>query len=182
MEDFPDIATLGRRIMILGPSNSGKSTLALVVGQKLGLPAVHLDQLRHQPHTNWRERPDHEFAALHDAAILYPEWVMEGGYSKLMKQRLERATGILVITDNLARRYQRYFHRSLFQRKRAGALPGEQDSVSWKMVRWLWKTRNAVGKYQQIAEASGLPHAFIDNQRELNKLYRAWGLTLPSSV
>lgn len=179
MDDLPDLSAFGRRIMILGPSNSGKSTLAVAVGEKLGIPAVHLDQLRHLPHTNWRERPDGEFAALHDAAILGPEWVMEGGYSKLMAPRLERATGIVVITDSLARRYRRYFYRSLFQRKRAGALPGEQDSVSWKMVHWLWKTRRAVEKYRDIAERSGLPHVFVDNQRALQALYRAWGLTLP---
>lgn len=137
MHALPELSLLGRRIMILGPSNAGKSTLAIAIGQKLGIPAVHLDQLRHLPHTNWRERPDEEFAALHDAAVLDPDWMMEGGYSKLMKQRLERATGIVVLTDSLARRYRRYFHRSLFQRKRAGGLPGEQDSVSWKMASWL---------------------------------------------
>lgn len=179
MSAVPELSSLGRRIMILGPSNAGKSTLAAAMAHKLGIPAVHLDQLRHLPHTNWQERPDDEFTALHNAAILTPDWVMEGGYSKLMKQRLERATGIVVINDSLARRYRRYFHRSLFQRKRAGGLPGGQDTVSWKMVHWLWKTRSAVRKYHQVATASGLPHAFIDNQRELQALYRAWGLTSP---
>jgi adenylate kinase family enzyme len=176
---LPEIEALGRRIMILGPSNSGKSTLAVAIAEKLGLAAVHLDQLRHLPHTNWEERPDKDFVALHDAAILGPEWVIEGGYSKVMEQRLQRATGILVITDTLPRRYRRYFYRSIFQKRRAGGLAGEQDSVTWKMIRWLWKTRDAVGKYQKVAETSGLPHHLVMNQRQLQALYRAWGLTFP---
>ena len=180
MAEIPALAGFGRRIMILGPSNSGKSTLAQALGERLGVPAMHLDQLRHLPHTNWKERPDEDFAALHDAAILEPEWVMEGNYSNLMTQRLKRATGILVITDTLTRRYQRYFHRSLFQKTRAGALAGEQDGVTWKMVSWLWKTRDAVSKYRKIAAETGLPHHFVRDEQQLRALYRAWDLTLPS--
>ena len=33
------------RILIIGCSGSGKSRLARQLGQKLGLPVVHLDQL-----------------------------------------------------------------------------------------------------------------------------------------
>jgi len=37
------LASLGARIVILGPSNAGKSTLAVALSHKLGVPAVHLD-------------------------------------------------------------------------------------------------------------------------------------------
>ena len=33
------------RIMIIGCGGSGKSTLARVLGEKTGLPVVHLDQI-----------------------------------------------------------------------------------------------------------------------------------------
>lgn len=33
------------KILIIGCSGSGKSTLAVALGEKLGLPVVHLDQL-----------------------------------------------------------------------------------------------------------------------------------------
>ena len=38
---FRDARRIGRRIMICGPSNSGKSTLARAIGWKLDLPAIH---------------------------------------------------------------------------------------------------------------------------------------------
>ena len=60
-ETLPPLAALGERIPILGPSNSGKSTLAQVIARTIASEAVHLDQLRHLPGTNWVERPDEEF-------------------------------------------------------------------------------------------------------------------------
>ncbi|MET3722789.1 hypothetical protein [Sphingomonas trueperi] len=44
---------LGPRLCILGPSNSGKSTLAFAIAAARGLPPIHLDQLHHLPHTDW---------------------------------------------------------------------------------------------------------------------------------
>lgn len=179
MAEILPLAALGRRIMVLGLTNSGKSTLAVALSSKLGIPAVHLDQLQHRPNTNWEQRPEAEFASLHDAAIGEPAWVMDGSYSRVMPQRLLRATGIIVVTDSLVIRYWRYFARTLFQKVRAGALEGGQDRVNWKMLGWLWKTRNSIGKYQQVALSSGLPHVFASNQRELDALYSEWGLTRP---
>lgn len=72
---------LGPRLCILGPSNSGKSTLADAIGRARDLPVVHLDQLYHLPHTDWQPRPTVEFIALHDAAIQAPRWVLDGNYS-----------------------------------------------------------------------------------------------------
>ena len=179
MAEILPLAALGRRIMVLGLTNSGKSTLAVALSSKLGIPAVHLDQLQHRPNTNWEQRPEAEFASLHDAAVGEPAWVMDGSYSRVMPQRLLRATGIIVVTDSLVIRYWRYFARTLFQKVRAGALEGGQDRVNWKMLGWLWKTRNSIGKYQQVALSSGLPHVFASNQRELDALYAEWGLTRP---
>lgn len=181
MQPLPPLENLGRRIMILGLTNSGKSTLAQALSRKLDIPAVHLDQLRHQPDTQWEERPDDEFAALHDAAIAMPEWVMDGSYSKVMPQRLERVTGIIVLTDSLMTRYRRYITRTVFQKERAGGLEGGKDQLNWTMLRWLWHTRNSIGKYQQVAVNSGLPRVFASNKAELDQLYAQWGLTWPSN-
>jgi adenylate kinase family enzyme len=176
MQTIPTLGSLGRRIMVLGLTNSGKSTLAVALAEKLGVPAVHLDRLQHLPHTNWEQRPEAEFAALHDAAILQDAWVMDGAYSRLMPQRIARASAIIVITDSLMTRYRRYILRTLLQRDRAGALEGGQDRLNWRMLHWLWHTRNSIGKYHDIARRSGLSHVFAHNVRELNDLYAAWGL------
>jgi adenylate kinase family enzyme len=176
MQPLPSLESLAPRIIIMGPTNAGKSTLAVVISEKLNIPAVHLDRLRHLPNTNWQPRPDAEFATLHDQAILEPAWIMDGNYSVLAPQRLERATAILVVNENLITRYRRYFKRSLFQSNRAGALEGGQDGVNWNMLGWLWKSRNAASKYQAIARQTNLPHVFVNGAPEMNSLYAAWGL------
>lgn len=178
METIPHIDSFGRRIMIVGPTNSGKSTLAVAIGQKLEVPAVHVDLFRHAPHTDWVPRPEDEFQALHAEAIAEPEWVMDGNYSDLMVSRLGVATGVIALDDHLARRYWRYFWRTLAN-KRAGALEGNRDSIKWAMIRWLWLTRHSTEKYVRMAEATGLPLVICRNQSELQALYRAWGLTSP---
>jgi adenylate kinase family enzyme len=90
------LSELGERICILGPSNSGKSTLADAIGRKRGLKVVHLDQLHHLPNTDWKMRPAREFLALHDEAIAGDQWVIDGNYSKCFPQRFQRATGIIL--------------------------------------------------------------------------------------
>ena len=176
MQPILPLADLGRRIMILGPSSSGKSTLAQALSRKLSVPAIHLDQLRHLPGTDWQQRPDAEFHALHDAAILQPEWVMDGSYSILMPQRLARTTGMIVVDDHYVKRFGRYFWRSTLQRRRAGGLAGNRDSIKWAMISWIWKTRHHGAKARQRAIESRLPYVFCRSMTELKTLYRVWGL------
>lgn len=169
---------LGERIVVLGPSNAGKSTLAVALAEKLGFPAVHLDQLHHLPHTDWQQRPEAEFAALHDAAILGERWVMEGNYSRLMPQRFARATGAILISSHHWLRFFRYLKRTLINRTdRAGHLEGAQDSIKWEMVHWiLVKTRNSGVEYAKILEDSGLPMIECRTAEALDDLYRDWDL------
>ncbi|TBY61856.1 AAA family ATPase [Rhizobium leguminosarum bv. viciae] len=170
--------SLGERIVVLGPSNAGKSTLAVAISKKLGLPAVHLDQLQHLPQTDWQARAEAEFAALHDAAILGDRWIMEGNYSRLMPQRLARATGAILITSNRWLRFSRYLKRTLFNRSgRAGHLEGAKDSIKWEMIHWiLVKTRNSDVKYSKALHESGLPTVECHTAVALNNLYMVWDL------
>lgn len=181
MTPYPPLETFGPRIMIMGPTNAGKSTLAEAIARKLGIPAVHVDLLYHQPNTDWQPRPREEFVALHAAAIATPAWVMDGNYSAVIPERLARATGIIVLDDTLWIRIRRYLWRTLFQRRRIGALEGNRDSVKWTMIHWLWHTRDAARKYRAVAGANQLPHITVANQTELKRLYQTWGLALPDA-
>lgn len=67
---------LGPRICIMGPPNSGRSTLAAAVCQAKALEIVHLDQRYHLPHTDRVPRPADEFVALNDAAVSGSRWVI----------------------------------------------------------------------------------------------------------
>lgn len=177
MRTVPPLADLGRRIVIFGPSNSGKSTLAEALSLKLNIPVVHLDQLHHTPHTDWVPRPKDEFHALQRQAIAGPSWVIDGNYSALTDERLALATGAIVLDANHWLRLGRYFRRTLFERYRPGALEGQQDSIKWSMIHWVaFASRPNGARYRAMVEQTGLPRVFCGSMGEIKALYRAWGL------
>ncbi|GGB18765.1 ATPase AAA [Sphingomonas metalli] len=168
---------LGTRICIMGPSNSGKSTLADAIGRAKGLEIVHLDRLHHLPHTDWVPRPPEEFAELHDAAIASERWVIDGNYTRLLPQRLERATGLILLDVPTATSLFRYVRRCWFERERRGALEGGLDTVKWDMIHHiLFATRANRRRYRTMIDGISLPKVEIDSAAELTAFYRANGL------
>ncbi len=175
---FQSLESLGTRIMICGPSNSGKSTLGQAIGRRLGIPAIHLDLLYHVPHTDWVPRPKEEFLALHAGAIAGDAWVMDGNYFGTVPQRLTRATGIIALGSEPVRGVLRNLRRTLFESgRRSGQLEGNIDRLNWKMLRFILveqppKRQRDLG----ILRAAGLPMVQLESMRELNALYAAWSL------
>ena len=172
-----DLAALGPRICIFGPSNAGKSTLAAKLGRKLDIPLVHLDLLHHLPGTDWQPRPQEDFDRLHDEAIAGERWIIEGNYSRLMPERLKRATGVIWIDTPVAGNLWRYFRRTLFEGERAGALEGGKDSIKLLMVRHIvFVQPGSRGKMARMIADSGVPLLHIRSLGELNARAAAWGL------
>ncbi|MEX2015267.1 MAG: AAA family ATPase, partial [Candidatus Hydrogenedentales bacterium] len=65
-----------QRILIVGATGSGKTTLARAVCNKLQLPHIELDVLHWGP--NWTERDD--FVESIEEAVEGERWVLDGGY------------------------------------------------------------------------------------------------------
>lgn len=168
---------LGPRIIIMGPSNSGKSTLAQSIARARGLPAVHLDRLHHLPDTDWVPRPAAAFAALHNAAIRGDRWVIDGNYTRLLPARLDRATGLILLDLSTPHSLWRYLRRCWFERDRAGGLAGGRDSVKAAMLRHIAITTRANRRrYSRMADTLALPVIRLDTPACVDAFYRANGL------
>ena len=169
---------LGTRICIMGPSNSGKSTLAEAISEARRLVPIHLDQLYHLPHTDWVPRPTDEFEALHDAAIREPRWVIDGNYSRLLPIRLQRATGFVLLDVPTPVSLYRYIRRCWFEHDRRGALQGGHDSVKWDVIHHITvATRANRKRYGLMFGDIRLPKVRLGSTRALAEFYRVNGLS-----
>ena len=168
---------MGTRICVMGPSCSGKSTLADALARKLQLHAIHLDVLHHLPGTDWEPRPHGDFQRLHDAAIETEQWVMDGNYSQLLPQRLARATGLILLDVSTIRSLFRYVGRSWFQHTRIGALEGGSDTVKWDMLRHIAiTTPGNRRRYAQLLHHIDIPAVWLRSSRQIAACYAAWGI------
>ncbi|WP_349306834.1 AAA family ATPase [Pantoea sp. EA-12] len=170
---------LGPRICILGPSNSGKSTLAQAIASKVKRPIIHLDQLYHFPDTQWQAREEAEFRELHLNAISGESWVMDGNYVRTLPDRLTRASGLILLDLPPTQRFVRYLRRTLFDAQRiGGVVPANQrEHLTWEMTRYLLLTaRSHRLRNQQMFNEWTLPKLLLSSSLEITRACRDWEL------
>ena len=98
-----------RRVLILGCSGAGKTTLSLALAERTGLPVIHLD--RHYWRAGWVEPPKEEWRAEVAALTARPEWIMDGNYGGTVVERLAFADTAIVLDFSTATRLWRVVKR-----------------------------------------------------------------------
>ena len=83
------------RIIIIGCGGAGKSTLARQLGEKTGLPVVHLDKLYWHP--GWVESTKEEIDEKIMTAMAEPRWIMDGNYNRTLPKRLEYCDTVIYL-------------------------------------------------------------------------------------
>ena len=128
-------------MLVIGSGGAGKSTLAARIGERTGLPVVHLDARYWRP--GWVPTPDEEWDRVLAELAARDAWVMDGNYSRTLEPRL-RACDAAVLLDlprrvclwRLVRRRVR-FHR----RPRPDMAAGCRERLTWEFVWWVWTYR-----------------------------------------
>jgi adenylate kinase family enzyme len=130
-----------QRILIIGAPGTGKSTLARIMGLRLGLPVIHLDAEYWQP--GWVEPAKDTWAAKVAMLAARETWVMDGNYSGSWQLRLPRAEAVVWL--DLPRRV--YLTRTLVRtfgnlgRVRPDLGPDCPERFDWEFVKWVWNYR-----------------------------------------
>ena len=96
------------RVVVVGTSCSGKTTLARRLASLLGSPHFELDALHWGP--EWTPRPD--FADEARAAAQQPRWVIDGNYSAVRDLLWRRGTAIVWLDYSFARVFARALRRT----------------------------------------------------------------------
>ena len=92
-----------KRVVIIGPGASGKSTLARQLGEITGLRVIELDKLFWQP--GLVETPRDEWVKLQQKLVRESEWIMDGdlGPYDAIEVRLRAADTIILLDFSLVR-------------------------------------------------------------------------------
>ena len=88
-----------KRIIILGPAGSGKTTLSKFISKEFDVEAIHLDKEYWLP--NW-ERPNPEdWNKKLQTYVDKDSWIMDGNYIDSLDIRLERADLVIMLDIDL---------------------------------------------------------------------------------
>ena len=162
------------RIMIIGCGGSGKSTLARQLGQKLGLPVVHLDKLFWHP--GWVESTKEEIDAKIAAALDEPQWIMDGNYNRTLPLRIRKCDAVIYLDFSRFACLMGVAKRVLttYGTVRPDMADGCPERFDLDFLRWVWNfNKNKREQYYRLLnEAEGVETIVLKNRRAVRKFLK----------
>jgi adenylate kinase family enzyme len=170
-----------RKLLLIGPGGAGKSTLARQIGERLGLPVIHLDTLYWRP--GWIETPRDEWRVVLAQLLTQDAWVMDGNFGGTLNMRLAAADTVILFDFppmlclwRVIRRRIRYRGRS-----RPDMAPGCAEKIDFEFVWWILtyrhrKRRDLLPRLKTWAETPGRRLAVLPSPGEV----RAYLESLPA--
>ena len=161
-----------QRVAIVGSGGAGKSTLARALGERTGLPVVHLDEHYWRP--GWVETPPDEWRARQAELCAADRWIIDGNYSGTVDLRL--ATADTLVFLDLPRRVTipAVLRRWARHRGRPVQAAGCPERTSAEFLRWLWAYPTG-GRVRMLAaiEDHGRPDLAVVTLRS-RRAIRRW--------
>ena len=154
-------------VAIDGPSGAGKSTLARKLGEKYGLPVIHLDKLWWLP--NWVNRPEEEFDALLSAELKKPVWIIDGNYLRTLDERLRYADFCIFLDlpteECLKNAYERV--ETYKEKTRPDMTEGCAERIDDEFASWIVNYREKVRPVMLTKlKNSGVPFVILKSREE----------------
>lgn len=142
---------MGTKITVIGNAGSGKTTLSFHLQKKLNLPLYHLDRFCWKPH--WEKVPTEEFYAAHTELCARDEWIIEGSYIKILKERVSAADVIVFLDIPRSVCLWRVLKRSIVHW--GDVIPGNPEGCKQRILslkffdflHWVWSFN---GRYKQM--------------------------------
>jgi adenylate kinase family enzyme len=157
-----------KRVMVIGPPGSGKSTFARRLRAITRLPLHHLDQHYFRP--GWQPTPKPEWQRFLTELAGREEWIMDGSYDSSFPIRMPRADTILWLDIPRRIAFPRILKRIAagYGRTRADLAPGCPERIDWEFLAFAWTFRRAHAAIygQALAEHAGhaTVHVFARNR------------------
>ena len=160
------------RVIIIGCGGAGKSTLARKLGEKTGLPVVHLDQIWWSP-GNWQHMDRAEFEAQLMTETEKPQWILDGNFRRTLEMRLEKCDTVIYLDYPRQVCLKNWMGRVIKNWGHARSDMGE-GCAEWfdpEFARWIWNfNKNYREHFYELLNAQKDKQVYIlKSRREVNK-------------
>lgn len=160
-----------QRVIIIGCGGAGKSTLARQLGDKTGLPVVHIDKLFWKP--GWVEMPKDEFDILIRQEMDKPCWIMDGNFDRTIPERLNRCDTVIYLDFSRFTCLMGVIKRVLttYGTVRPDMGEGCPERIDLDFLKWVWNfNKNKREKYyRQLSEVTHAKVIILKNRREVRQ-------------
>ena len=163
------------RIMIIGCGGAGKSTLARSLGEKTGLPVIHLDKLFWKP--GWVSLSREEFDLVHQGAIEQEKWIIDGNFDRTMAQRMDRCDAVIYLDFSRWACVMGVLKRIIttYGTVRPDMGEGCPERFSLEFLVWVWNfNKNKREKiYRLLNETEGVEKIVLKNRRMVKRFLKS---------
>ena len=156
-----------KRVMIIGCGGAGKSTLARKLGEKTGLPVVHLDQIWWAP-GNWQHLEKPEFDERLKAEMEKPRWILDGNFNRTIEARLEACDTVSYLDYPRLVCIKNWLGRVIknWGRHRPDMTEGCNEWFDPEFVKWIWNfNKNNRARYYELLNGAKDKHVYILKSR-----------------
>ena len=162
------------RVMIIGCGGAGKSTLARQLGEKTGLPVVHLDKLFWRP--GWVSISQTEYDVLHRQELAKERWIIDGNFDRTIPERLARCDTVIYLDFSRLACLLGVCKRILttYGTVRPDMGEGCPERFDWEFLCWVWnfnKNKRA-RNYHLLSEVEEVDIIILKNRRQVERYLR----------
>jgi adenylate kinase family enzyme len=127
-----------KKIMVIGPGGSGKSTFSRELGEILKIPIYHLDALHWKP--GWIPTPDDEWDEFQRELVKKDQWIIDGNYGRTLDIRMSEADTIIFFDLPRWINIYRVIKRRIMYhgRTRPDLKEGCPERLGWDFIKWIW--------------------------------------------
>jgi adenylate kinase family enzyme len=157
IETAASILKSAERVLVIGCSGTGKSTLAQAIAKLRGLTYVSMDRdIFWLP--GWKLRQREEAIKLMKQAVAEPRWVIDGNSPSMLPLRLPRTDIVLwrrpprhVALSGVFRRWLRFRGKT-----RPEMADGCPEQLDWAFLRYIWTfEREEVPQFMEMLTLHG---------------------------
>jgi adenylate kinase family enzyme len=158
-------------VIIIGCGGAGKSTLARKMGEKTGLPVVHLDKLFWKP--GWVESAKAEIDEIIRREMEQPRWIMDGNYNRTLAQRIARCDTVIYLDFSRIACLLGVIKRVLttYGTVRPDMGAGCPERFDLEFLKWVWNYNRdrRENNYRLLNEATHAQTVVLKNRRAVRK-------------